>query len=426
MGLSPMSYAITLKEAIEDAIIHNPQFREQVKAYRANEAELSAAENRYLPQIDLNLGLGYEEVKSTLVDTTNGNGLMRREASIRVTENLFEGYATSKEILRQKYLKDAQAFKIIAVANDVAINMTEAFISLLKHQELLKLSKDNLDTHRKLLEQITKRSEAGIGNQVEVDQARARYALAQSNYASEQNSYFDSEAKYRRTLGRNPDNDLVKPRFTYELPKDLTEVTNIALLDHPTLRSASADIAESRLQYEASSSLYFPRVDLEIQKTFDKNLGGYKGPNENLQAMVRLKWNLYNGGKDLANRERTAANYHQATEIRNNTRRQIIENLRYAWNAHTFISEQLTYIDQHIQLTQETLAGYRKQFNLGRRSLLDLLNTENEYVSALKTLINSEYDALNAKYNILGSMGHLLPTMDIQYNFITTTDHNNE
>ena len=100
----------------------------------------------------------------------------------------------------------------------------------------------------------------------------------------------------------------------------------------------------------------------------------------------------------------------------------MIENLKFAWNANEYIGSQLQYVNQHIKMTHETLTGYRKQFNLGRRSLLDLLNTENEYVSALRNLINGEADQLNAKYRILAGTGQLLPSMHIQYSFIQAED----
>ena len=96
----------------------------------------------------------------------------------------------------------------------------------------------------------------------------------------------------------------------------------------------------------------------------------------------------------------------------------MIENLRYAWNAYQYIGDQIPYINKHIKLTHETLVGYRKQFNLGRRSLLDLLNTENEYTSALRTLINNEADELIAKYRILAATGELLNALSIQYSFV--------
>jgi adhesin transport system outer membrane protein len=154
-------------------------------------------------------------------------------------------------------------------------------------------------------------------------------------------------------------------------------------------------------------------VDLEVQKTFDNNIGGVEGKNENLQAMIRMRYNLYNGGKDSANRARTAAGIQQAAEIRNNTSRQTVENLRYAWDAKNYTNIQLDYINQQVALTKETLEGYRKQFNLGRRSLLDLLNTEDEYITAQRSLATSNADYQVAQYRILNGMGTLLDNLKI-------------
>ncbi|BBP44245.1 TolC family outer membrane protein [Thiosulfativibrio zosterae] len=422
---SSNGYAMNLKETIEDAILHNPEFRAEVKKYRGIEAEVRGARGSYYPTLDLNAGIGYEEVDNqTTVNT--GKGLTRQETSVKLTQNLFEGFGTSNEVDRQKFRLDAQAYKAEAKASDIALSMTEAYIDLLKQQDLLSLAQDNLDTHLKIMDQITKRNSAGIGNQVEVDQANARLSLAQANFASTQNNYYDALAKFRRVLGRDPDSDLVKPKFAFQLPKNLDDATNTAMTDHPTLRSANGDVAEARKQFESSSKTFYPRLDLEIEKTFDNNLGGVEGKNEDLQAMLRMKYNLYNGGKDSANRQRTESAYLEATEIRNNTRRQLIENLRYAWNAQVYVSDQIKYTTQHIKLTHDTLNGYRKQFSLGRRSLLDLLNTENEYNSALRTLMSSEADLLKAKYRILGGMGHLLTKLNIQYSFIDPKDHPTE
>lgn len=413
--------AISLKEAVEDAVVHNPEFRQEVKAYQAIEAEIKGAQGGYYPSVDLNAGVGYEEVDRLGIDNT-GNGLTRREASVKLTQNLFEGFGTQNEVNRMQYRLDAQAYKTLSKASDIALQMVQAYINLLKEKKLQDLAQTNLETHLKILDQIQRRTEAGIGNQVEVDQAEARLALARSNYGAAENKFYDARAKFQRILGRMPEDNLIQPKANFTLPKTLEEAINEALMDHPTLKSASADIAEAKMQYELSGSNYYPRVDLEVEKTFDNNLSGIEGKNEYLQAMVRFKYNLYNGGRDSASRERTASNFQQATEIRNNTHRQVIENLKYAWNAKLYINNQLVYMRQHIKLTRETLNGYRKQFSLGRRSLLDLLNTENEYINGLNTLVTSEADQLTAKYRILNATGHLLSTMGIKYNFIQTDD----
>lgn len=411
--------AMTLEQTVRDAIIHHPEFRAEVKRYHSYQAELRGAKSNYYPKIDLNAGVGYEEVDNQSIENT-GDGLTRQEASVSLTQNLFNGFGDQHEVKRQTFRSNAQAFSAIAKANDVALEMVQSYIDMLKEQELTQLAKDNMRTHRQILDQIVQRNNAGIGNQVEVDQAKARLALAESNFAAAQNNFFDTQARFRRVLGRNPDNLLIKPVFQYSLPETLEQATTTALQEHPTIKTANNDVTEAKFQFEAADRFHYPRVDLEIEKTFDKNLSGVEGKNEYLQAMIRVRYNLYNGGQDSADIDRTHHNYQESLEVRDNTRRQVIENLRYAWNARTYIHQQLDFIEQHIKLTYETLTGYRKQFTLGRRTLLDLLNTENEYYSATKNLISSEFDLLNAQYRVLAGMGHLLPSLDIEYQFIET------
>jgi len=419
------SQAMELAPTVEDAIMHSPEFREQIKVHQGVNADLKGAEGSWYPVIDLGAGIGLEEIERE--NSALNSSLTRTETNIRLTENLFEGFGTENEIARQQARLDAAAYTSQSKANKIALDMVSAYIILQKEQELQQLSMENKLTHERILDQITQRSDAGIGNQVEVDQAKARLALANSNLAAAKNNYSDALTSFHRVLGRLPDNELIKPSLDYNFPATLEEATNIALLQHPTLRSANADIAEARAQHDAAARFYYPRVDLEIEQTFDDNISGIRGKNQNFQAMLRMRYNLYNGGKDTANRDRTASAVQQSAEIRNNTRRQTIENLRYAWDARQMIGVQLEYVKQQIKLTHETLVGYRKQFSLGRRSLLDLLNTEDEYISALRKLVESESEHSIAEYRILNGMGKLIEVLNINVNYASVdVDYSNQ
>ena len=405
--------AMELVPTIEDAIIHNPEYRQQVKVYQGAEADLEGAEGDWYPTIDIGAGIGKERLERE----NSTSDLTRKEASISLKENLFKGFRTENEIDRHKARMDAAIYSAEAAANQIALDMSEAFVNLLKEQELLRLEEENKKTHERILDQIMQRSDAGIGNQVEVDQAKARLALASSNFMAAQNNFQDSLSRFQRVLGRLPDNDLIRPEFNFEFPETLEDATKVAMLNHPTLRSANADIAEAQAQHRSAKSPFYPTVDLELLKTFDHDINGVEGKNHNFQAMLRMRYNLYNGGKDSAQLDSTGIAVQQAAEIRNNSRRQTIENLRYAWNAKKYVNSQLTYIKEHIKLTYETLVGYRKQFSLGRRSLLDLLNTEDEYNSALRTLVESQAEYDIAQLRILNGMGTLIDTLQVNVKY---------
>jgi len=405
--------AIELSSTVEDAVLHNPEFRSTLKELHSIRADLSGAEGSWYPTIDITAGIGYEEVDNQTIDNT-GDGLTRKETAVRINQNLFEGFGTENEIKRQQFRMEAAAYQAEATANQIALDMTEAYLNMLAQQTLLGLAEENVATHEKILDQISQRFDAGIGNQVEVDQAKARLALAQSNLSAANNNYYDVLSRFQRVLGRQPDSALVDPTQILEVPASVEEAINIALIEHPTLRSANADIAEAQAQYDASSRTFYPRFDLELLKTWDDNLAGVEGKNEDLQAMIRMRYNLYNGGKDKAERRRTASALNQSAEIRNNSRRQTLENIRYAYNAYQYVGQQKEYVTQHMELTFQTLSGYRQQFSLGRRSLLDLLNTEDEYINAQRSVAESENEYRIAQYRIMNGMGTLLQSMNIQ------------
>lgn len=413
LGASQPVLSMELVPTIEDAIIHNPLYREQIKIYQGAEADLQGAEGDWYPTVDIEAAIGNEKIERENSTTD----LTRKETSISATQNLFKGFRTENEIDRHQARLDAAIYSAEAAANKVALNMSEAFFSLLREQELLKLEEESVKTHERILDQIVQRSDAGIGNQVEVDQAKARLALAQSNLMSARNNYHDTRAQFQRVLGRMPDNNLIRPELEFEFPENVDEAAKMALLNNPTLRSANADIAEAQAQHRSAKSPFYPTLDLEFKKTFDENINGVEGKNQNTQAMLRMRYNIYNGGKDSSRLDSTSIAVQQAAEIRNNSRRQAIENLRYAWNAKKYLKSQLTYVKEHIKLTYETLEGYRKQFSLGRRSLLDLLNTEDEYNSALRTLVESETEYQISQMRILEGMGTLIDTLDVKVKF---------
>lgn len=409
------AFAQSLDDVVRNGTLHNPQVRAEMAKYQSYLHDLREGKADNLPQIDLNAGYGYEEVYTPTTDTT-GDGLNRRELSLKLTQNLFRGWGTQANLKRLKARADAQALYARSVASDIALDITKAYLEIKRSRELVRLAQLNRENHVKILQQIQARFDSGLSDEVELDQAKGRLALAEANLIAEQSKLADSRARYHRLVGDEAPDQLDLPDFPQDaIPKDLETTIGLALVEHPRLLSAYADVAEARAQALASKAANYPVINAEIERRWDENISGQKGPNEDLQAMIRARYNLYRGGGDQARIKSTEALLQQAIEIRNKTRREVMENLRYAWNTMTMATTQMQYLDQHIQLTRNTLLGYRKQFSLGRRSLLDLLNTESEYNKALTQMTNTRYDLLIAQYRILNGMGRLLDHLKVPF-----------
>lgn len=418
--LSGGTWADTLPEAIKDGLKLNPEVRAELAKYRAYRYDLREGKADYYPQIDLNAGIGYEEYKSPTV--SKAKGLTRQELAIKLTQNLFRGFATQNNVKRLQARLDAQALYAESVVSDIALEISKAYLEILRSQELVQLGKLNVENHKKIFQQIKMRFDSGLSDEVELDQAKARYALVQSNLLAQKSKLADARARYHRLVGHDAPRELSLPTFDYKIPPDIETAIKIALTDHPRLLSAYADVAEAKAQAFANKGSFYPTVNLEVEKRWDRDTNGVKGSTEDFQAMVRMNYNLYKGGADEAKYKSTVALYQQAMEIRNRTRREVMEDLRYAWDTMTMAQNQMQYLDQHIQLTRSTLLGYRKQFSLGRRSLLDLLNTENEYNQALTKMTETRYDLLQAQYRVVADMGHLLDMLKISYDVKTAAE----
>ena len=191
------------------------------------------------------------------------------------------------------------------------------------------------------------------------------------------------------------------------LPENIEQAVEQAVANHPILKSANADIDSAFAQHDTARAPYMPRLDIEAGATHDNDLDGIKGKNEDVSVMLRLRYNLFNGGKDVARRKETAQLINQSKDIRDNTYRQVVESMRLSWVAHETVKSQMEFFKGHMDASIKTNIAYQKQFNIGQRTLLDLLDSANEMFVAKSAYTEAKYNEMFAQYRILTSKGAL-------------------
>ncbi|PPC90646.1 MAG: hypothetical protein CTY34_06985 [Methylobacter sp.] len=283
-----------------------------------------------------------------------------------------------------------------------------------RRETLLKVAQESLAYHTKVHDQIRLRSEQGIGKRADVEQSIGRLSLAERNLRSEEGNLKDAQTNFQRIVGVLP-NQLqpVPAEPGAQLPASIDQAVELAVANHPILKSANSDVDSAFSQHETAKAAYFPRLDFEGGVTHLNNLNGNPGRNDDLIAILRVRYNIYNGGKDTARREETAHLINQAKDIRDNTYRQVVESMRLSWVAHLTVKSQLEFFKAHYDSSQKALEAYQLQFNIGQRTLLDLLDSANESFTAQSALINAEFDERFAAYRILASMGSLNQSLKV-------------
>jgi len=405
--------AVTMEEMVQETLNNNPNMQKDIGNYRAVKYELDKAKSGWKPNVDFRADVGYEHTDKSYEQTNNQaldttSDLVRNSQSIVATENLFEGFATESDINEQKSRITSARFNTLQNANGLALRSSEVYIEVLRQKALLDLFEENVNSHERIYGLIREKTEAGSGRRSDVEQSEGRLALAYSNYIAQVNNYQDSIVNFERIYGQALTATALELPLAPSLPADTYDgLWTIAQKYNPTLQLERANIKVQQARYEKDKGNYYPSIDAELAAARDQNVQGYEGTNLNARGMLKLYYNLYRGGSDEAIRLQNLQYITVQKESFNEQQRAIREKLKLAWLAHQITFVQIRCIRMHVEYSKKTAESYAQEYQLGRRSIVDLLNAELEYNDARKQLENAKSDVLYARFRILEAIGLL-------------------
>lgn len=408
--------AMTLQQAIQTTIDFHPDLQSNIHNRLSSDQDRKVSSSGYLPTVDLVGGYGRERTDSPITRALgNGNTetLNYTQSELRLRQMLFDGFNTPNEIARTDSVSNSRAYYVQGSAEDLALRTIQVYLEVLKQRELVALAKNNLQAHLRINDQIGLRSQQGIGSTADTDQSRARRALAENNYYTAQVNLSDAEANFYSAVGRMPDELEAPGTIKGELPADLQVARKEMMSNNPYLKSAEADVESAEAQYEVSKSPFYPRLDAEVAVGANNNISGEEGHANNWRAGVVVNYNLFRGGADKARLQSNAYKINQAMDIRNNALRQLNENMSLSWNAMLNARQQTPYAREYAETTTRVRAAYQDQFGLGQRTLLDLLDSENELYTANSRYVEVRYTEEYSMYRVLATMGDLIPKVRV-------------
>ncbi|MCG9597399.1 TolC family outer membrane protein [Vibrio sp. Isolate25] len=400
----------TLEQAVALTIANNPNVKASYNEYMSKLYDAEASSGAYLPSIDLDAGIGYEQV-----DLASGteDELTRKEATLSLTQLIWDGSATLNDMDRTAADAESVRFQLLADSQDIALEVTKIYLDATKAHEVLALSESNLAVHKEIYSDIKKRVESGIGSTADLSQVEARLAKAHGNLLAAQNNLYDVHTQFKRIVGQAPQG-LIFPRADENaIPFSIDEALDIAVKNHPVVKIAQADVDSARFQYQQSKGVNYPTLSIEANQIWRDDAGGIQGSSNESSAMLRMRYNLYNGGSDSDRTESAAYQLNKAKDFRDRTFRSLEEGLRLSWSALDLTLQQKEFLADHVDSASDTVIAYEKQYKLGKRTLLDLLNTENELFEARKDYLDAKYDEQYAKYRVMNATGGLLTALRV-------------
>lgn len=397
---------LSLKEMVEKTITSNPEVQSRYHKFLEAGYEQDVARGNFLP--DANIVSTYRN-QEEMVKLSGRTATPRMNNELVLRQMIFDGFATSNDVKRLGHASRVRYYELQSAMQNTTLEFLRAYIDSLRYRELSQFAKDNYVVHKQLFDRIQERVTAGVARKVDLEQASGRLALAEANLLTEMTNLHDVTARMQRLYGDLPPDTLEAPAFfTSGVEASAAEALKLAYLQNPDLLSAIEDIQAKEREIKTNEARYMPRLDLQARKNLGTSSDGENSTAAADLLELTMNFNLFNGFSDRNLIKQTAEKLNGSRDLRDKAcvdTRQIVS---IAYNDISQLKEQRTYRERHTTSIENAREAYRKQFDIGQRTLLDLLDTENEYFQAKRSLANTQYDMQLAYARVYAGQGELL------------------
>jgi len=413
----------SINDALRQAMQTNPGVGEASANRRATESELRQTQSTLLPQVRIDASYGPEKfdqspgvISSSLQVPTAGSGPWRNgsQESVVVRQLLFDGFASIHDVWRQTARVNAAASRVKERTELLALDAAEAYVDVARYMRLVSLAQQNVVNHEKIFSNVNSRFSGGRAGEGDLEQSRERVENARAALAEFQRSLDDARAKYRKVVGLEPIN-LRFPGPLRGMPGSRDEALAVTLRFNSTIAAAQSDVDAAKHAFRVTDGSFVPKFYLEGRATHYDNAfpyvtspGNPSVTHEDYSGKVVMSWDIFRGGQDAWNRSEKAERFTEATMRHARLQRDAYESIDKAWNGRTITATRIAALTRQLEADRKSIAAFQKEYELGQRSLIDLLNAQNQYFNAAVSLTSARGVIVFADYQLLAAMGTLI------------------
>jgi adhesin transport system outer membrane protein len=418
---------VRLADTVTTALEYSPRLQVLQANQEAIGFERDRAWGGYLPQVDVAFGYGAEAHSDTRTrganltgSETEHNFYDRLEGSIRLSQLLYDGKETRSLVEIEEAKLVSAGYRTFDNAEAIALDAIIAHMEVYRHRELVGLAQKNVNDHLEILDKLEERQEGGAGSIADVDQTQARLARAYASLAETQAGLKTAEANYQRIVGKlagDVEFFNVPPNI---VPSSLEEAVKQTAENNPKTLALDANVDEADRRIELSKSNFLPKVHAELSSSYEDQVESSETYEHNNQAMVRVRWNIFNGHSDVADRKAAIARKMQAASHRDDQQDMVIEETRATWAELESARKQVVSFGDALNYNQKTLDSYVKQFNVGQRTLLDVLDAHNEKFQSAGLMVTARTNEVIAVERLLALTGKLNDSLQVDESLYKT------
>ena len=406
LTLASTAHAETLQGALAKAYENNPTLTSTRAGQRANDENVQIRKADGLPSVGA--GVDYQE---NLVLPGNAFFSPKRTLTVggQLTVPIYQGGAVKNAVKAAKYRVEAGQAELRGTEANIFSQVVGAYMDVLRDQAIVQLNQKNVAVLRTNLQATSDRFEIGDLTRTDVAQSEARLALAEGDLRSAEATLIGSRESYIRLVGEAPV-DLELPPALPNLPATAEEAVAIALNNNPDLEYATQLVNASRADISVARATRLPRLSTTLSGGYNNNLNSVtSATSENVttstQAAVSLTIPIFQGGRPAAQVRQAQSRSSQAIENYIGTERGVIAQTRGAYAAWQANERIIAATQQAVNANGLSLEGVRAENSVGTRSILDILNAEQEYLNTQVQLVSARRNSYVAAFSLLAAMG---------------------
>jgi len=411
-GVALAEDSITIQKSVIDTLRYAPRL-EMIKHNReAVGHDLDKSKGRWYPKLDIRGGYGTDSYDlENNPDDSDWDS--RSEVSAILSQRLYDGGEGFSQIRLDERRAASLDYRVFDNAESLALDAVIANMEVYRQRELLFLAEENAKAHRDILGSLQEREEAGAGSVADVKQTQARLAMAQASIEKTRTALQAALNEYQRLTGVLPGKIAMAPYPQNLIPASLDEMTAQAIGNNPKINAAGEDVNAETERINIAKANYHPYVYAELSSSYSEGVENQDYWERTDAAMVRFNWNLFNGGSDVAAHKATKARKRQAQADKYDLTLAVENETKTTWAQYKSSLSEVKEYTQAVQYNRDTKGIYLEQFGVAQRSLLDVLDSENEVFQSSSQLVTSSVNEQIAAYKLLALSGNLITALGV-------------
>ena len=410
------AYAVELRDAVQAALNTNPEIRQAVSNRVATQEERVQAQGVWYPRVSVEGTAGVRNLRNPNRRNTGiaDEVLWPVGGELIVDQLVFDSGGREAEIRRQASRTDAAAARVEERSEFVALNVARTYIDYLLQQRLVAIAQDNATFHERLAGDLREGVSKGSISVADQQQAEERLQSARARVTEATEDLDTAAITFQTLTGMPVDSVSMPPDLSGAMPASLAEAEELARQNNPRVQEALADLNTAREDIAAAKADLGPRLNLEGRARAGHDIDGFEGKTTDLQGAFVLRWDVFNGGIKEANvREQHARADEVHARLFERTRA-AEEATRSAWSRLQNQGRLVSELETQGRISDDLLLSYREQFNIGRRSLLDVLDAQNTRYNVQAQTETARLARLYAQYRLLAAANRLIEALGVQ------------